>query len=669
MKKNKKLLKILGGALGVGALLCIIPACVVSCGSSSNSSSSSTSSSSTTSSSTTNNTTASTSSSTTSSKTTTSTPKTTAPSLPTSLTGSSMNDVNTDWTNAFTKYATTTDYANWMQANLQNYANEAPTYFSDLATAYAKQTGISTTIKGETATTSIPEEDVPSSNPTGTSSGTSSDSPLSGDLTPAEKQALQNAENDVAGGESTMITTSDSTPATTQTPTTTSSQGSTTNSTNPDESIPTSDIPNITTGSSKSYDVTGYLPFTINITLNMGSSTSSISNLSTMDNNMVMTIWLKLVSDKLSNWTVNDNKFSFDIDQSYDSYIDLNGAITSDTINLTETIKDATFASTLLAPLTDTLNSNKDTTVDAGWYMTSCTSNTYTSSDLSSIINKFKNASDSASSSPLSSIPDSIKNLIPSTDSLVTTSTTTTPTSMSGGTSFSNPSTSTWINAPLTSDFYYEFSNFLANDFETATNANKDIKASYNTQDLTGNEWLKSFAQAGLAGYALNSSKQIASTSQISNPNSSLLDSLKTQVQFSVTETISISIPMPTGTTGTNGMPEGTTSGTTENPYSTGGTGSTDSEGMPAGIIPTGTTGNTSTTGTQPNTSSSNSTASTSSSPTTSQQTGSTTSSSTTNTTPATSTNSTTNKTTPNSTQSTSQTTSSSKPSDTDSNK
>ena len=152
------------------------------------------------------------------------------------------------------------------------------------------------------------------------------------------------------------------------------------------------------------------------------------------------------------------------------------------------------------------------------------------------------------------------------------TSSTTTPTTMNGGTSFNNPTTSTWINAPLTSDFYYAFSTFLANDFVTATKANKDVKASYNMQDLTGNEWLKSFAQEGLAGYALNSSKQITSSSQITNPNASLLSSLNKQVEFSVTEDISISIPtgdipsgidgLPTGSTSTNGVPSGITGST-----------------------------------------------------------------------------------------------------------
>ena len=38
MKKNKKLWKILGGVIGIGAIACVIPACVVSCGSSSNTS-------------------------------------------------------------------------------------------------------------------------------------------------------------------------------------------------------------------------------------------------------------------------------------------------------------------------------------------------------------------------------------------------------------------------------------------------------------------------------------------------------------------------------------------------------------------------------------------------------------------------------------------------------
>ena len=93
MKRKHKGLKILGAIAGIGTICCIIPACVVSCGSSNNSSASN------------------------------------QPNIPTSLVGTTTSKVATNWDATYHTYSTTNTYGNWMKNNVENYVQNAATYW------------------------------------------------------------------------------------------------------------------------------------------------------------------------------------------------------------------------------------------------------------------------------------------------------------------------------------------------------------------------------------------------------------------------------------------------------------------------------------------------------------------------------------------------------------
>lgn len=437
MKKNKKLLKIMGGVIGIAAIACIIPACVVSCGSSSNSSSSSN-----------------------------------QPTLPTSLADSSVSSVASNWNNAYNAYEGGNNYGSWMKSNVENYVKNAPSYFNDLTTTYAKLTNTNTSIKGTAL-------HVPTNSNTGSTPPTIPSSMLDSNT--------------------------NSSPTNTQ--------------------------------STKTYDLSGYLPFTTSMDFSMG-SVNAFSAL--------MTNWFKLTSETVSNWSENNNQFSFDLTQNYDVYSEINMSnqtpqFSETTFSVTQTITNATFASTILTSLSNSLNSNnKQTMVNAGWYMSKCASDVYSSSDFASLQKGISTMQDMMGEfgSPM------LATTINSTQSSVNT--------INGSTSFSNPSTSSQINSPLTTDFYYTFASFMANTTSTTLKSNKEFSVKDNWSSIENSGWLGSFTMNGIAGYALNDSQNITSSS-VNNPNVPLIDVLKNPTQFAINATISTSgiggnIPMPSPT-------------------------------------------------------------------------------------------------------------------------
>ena len=102
----KRSLKLTLGLLAIGSISAIAVGSVVSCSNNSNSNSTSSS------------------------------------TLPTTITGSSFTDIQNNWNTSFLSYSKTSNYANWMQNNLEQYATNAPTYFSNLAKAYWTVTGL-----------------------------------------------------------------------------------------------------------------------------------------------------------------------------------------------------------------------------------------------------------------------------------------------------------------------------------------------------------------------------------------------------------------------------------------------------------------------------------------------------------------------------------------------
>ena len=291
------------------------------------------------------------------------------------------------------------------------------------------------------------------------------------------------------------------------------------------------------TQSTKTYDLSGYLPFTTSMDFSM----SSMNVFSAL-----MTDWFKLTSETVSNWSENNNQFSFDLTQNYDVYSEINMSnqtpeFSETTFSVTQTITDATFASTILTSLSNSLNSNnKQTMVNAGWYMSKCASDVYSSSDFASLQKDISTMQDMMGEfgSPM------LATTINSTQSSINT--------INGSTSFSNPSTSSQINSPLTTDFYYTFASFMANTTSTTLKSNKEFSVKDNWSSIENSGWLGSFTMNGIAGYALNDSQNITSSS-VNNPNVSLIDVLKNPTQFTINATISTSgiggnIPMPSPT-------------------------------------------------------------------------------------------------------------------------
>ena len=473
MKSKHKGLKIFGAIAGIAAICCIVPACVVSCGSSSNSSTSST---------------------------------TNTPTLPPSLSGTTLSDVADNWSSAYGNYASSSNYGNWMKSNVENYAKNAPTYFSDLATIYAKTTSTSTSVKG--APLQIP------------SSSSTSGMP---DSMPSGSMGSSDSTSDSMTGSSSMMNTTSSTPTT-------------------------------TTSTTKTYDLSGYLPFSTEINISMGSVGTYKATI---------TDWLKLTSESLSNWTQSNDTFSFDLTQNYSIYVEdyMDGQspeFTQTTLSVTQKITDATFTSTVLASLSSSLNSsNKQTMVNAGWYMSKCTSDVYSSSDFGDMQNS------------LSIIKDMMSNLgsamLDTTNS--STSSTTSNSSndtITGGTTFMDPTSSSTINSPLTTDFYYSFASYAANEIQDTFGSSSEFKVTSNWSDISNSGWLGSFAMNGIAGYALNNNANMTSSNDVNNPNTSLINSLKNPILHTVSVVMNLPTGTPSGSTtpmpsSTNPTPSSTT--------------------------------------------------------------------------------------------------------------
>ena len=430
MKNKHKGLKVFGALAGIAAIGCIVPACVVSCGSS-NSSSSSSSSSSTS----------------------------TTPTLPTSLSGSSLKEVADNWDTAYSNYASSSNYNSWMESNLQNYVSNAPTYFNHLATSYDSLTGINTNITSE----SISGMPASLTSTVPTSSSSSSSSPLI---------------------------------------------------------------------SKKNTNLSGYLP--LSYTLNYSTDGMPMAQ--------ATTYWLKLNQDTLSNLTVNDSKFSFTLTSQYTVYEETTQNSTTELISLgaqdiVQTVKDATFASTLLAPLTSTLNSNSKTTkMAAGWYMNACSSNSFTFKYLSDI---------GQQASEVGTIASELGSMQLDATSASSSA------AINGATTFNNPTSTNQINAPLVSEFYNNLANYVANTVNESLSSVKD--ATTTIKDFQSNLWLNSFAMQGIAGYALNNKSQISSDNAVDNVNTSLLSNLNKQVNLQInlntsSSTSPTSEPLPTPT-------------------------------------------------------------------------------------------------------------------------
>ena len=304
----------------------------------------------------------------------------------------------------------------------------------------------------------------------------------------------------------------------------------TSNSTSGSNSMMESILPS-TTQDPKTYNLNGYLPFTSSITF-------------TIDDNSfcdIMTHWFKLISESVSNWTENSNNtFSFDLTQNYDVYFEAYPShqtpeFSETTFSVTQKLTDVTFASTVLSSLSNTLNSNNSQiTLNAGWYVSKCTADVYSSNDFANLqqgISIIKNMLH------LSGATNTTHSNSPTSQSTIT-----------GSTTFSNPTTSNQINSPITTDFYHTFANFLANTTSNTLSSNKEFTAKNNWPQINNSNWLGSFAMNGLAGYALNNQDTITSNS-VNNPNESLIDNLKTPTLFEV----NVNFATSNGEKGTNG--------------------------------------------------------------------------------------------------------------------
>ena len=470
MKNKHKGLKIFGAIAGITVICCIVPACVVSCGSSSSSTPSN------------------------------------QPTLPSSLYGTSASEVASNWNDTYNAYAGSSNYGNWMKSNVENYAKNAPTYFSDLATIYAKTTSTSTSVKG-----------TPLQIPSSSSTSGMPDSMPSGSMGSSDSMP------DSMTGSNSMMDATSSTPTT-------------------------------TTSTTKTYDLSGYLPFSTEINISMGSVGTYKAT---------MTDWLKLTSESLSNWTQSNDTFSFDLTQNYSVYVEdyMDGQspeFTQTTLSVTQKITDATFTSTVLASLSSSLNSsNKQTMVNAGWYMSKCTSDVYSSSDFGDMQNS------------LSIIKDMMGNL--GSAMLDTTNSTTSSTAsnssndtITGSTTFMNPTSSSTINSPLTTDFYYSFASYAANEIQNAFGSSSELKVTSNWSDISNSGWLGSFAMNGIAGYALNNNANMTSSNDVNNPNTSLINSLKNPILHTVSVVMNLPTGTPSGSTtpmpsSTNPTPSSTT--------------------------------------------------------------------------------------------------------------
>ena len=529
MKKSKKLWKVLGGILGVSAMLAIIPACVVSCSNSSSSSTTSTSSSSTTTSSTkTASTSGSSSTSTNSSKKTNSSTSSSSKStnstsspLPTSITGTSFNDVTSNWNSSFVAYTKTTDYTNWMQANLQAYASNAPTYFADLANEYW----------------SITNQQVP----TGI---TNAYLPFVITVNRQYKMPTSISSLEAKNTNSNKDVTSSNS---TSTPDTSTDNPTTVNG------LPDNIIPNGTSG------------------VPTGGTNSPMNQTMNIDE------YLSLQSVALSDFSSSNNLFSFTLTWTYLNYTTPTANATSnasptvpnitEATNLVKPVKmvisekvvDATFDSTILGSISDLLNSKNDNVnVSAGWYLSSCKSNTYNQvNDLTSLTSQ----TNSDSTNSTNSVNDQNGNItvndnnsnnqqnnkISVNNNNGTVNDNGQINNLQGPTSYVDPSTTSLLNAPVVTGFYASMINMLKDTLSTAGVINSStMKTTVSTTGFSNNYWLSTFAGNGLAGYAYNASKDlINSANTIKNADTSLLTNLETNI-LGGTINIDSTINLPT---------------------------------------------------------------------------------------------------------------------------
>ena len=109
--------------------------------------------------------------------------------------------------------------------------------------------------------------------------------------------------------------------------------------------------------------------------------------------------------------------------------------------------------------------------------MSKCTSDVYSSSDFGDMQNS------------LSIIKDMMGNL--GSAMLDTTNSSTSSISsnssndtITGGTTFMDPTSSSTINSPLTTDFYYSFASFMANTTSTTFKSNKEFSVKDNWSSI-----------------------------------------------------------------------------------------------------------------------------------------------------------------------------------------
>ena len=435
----KRSLKLTLGLLAIGSISAIAVGSVVSCSNNSNSNS------------------------------------TSSNTLPATITGSSFTDISNNWNTSFLSYSKTSNYAKWMQNNLEQYATNAPTYFSNLAKAYWTVTGLKPTTDSSISTSYLP---------------------LSCNFNyNVQTPAVHIPSLDLA-------------------------------------SQPTTDSPK------QSSDIHSPMPTPEKISKSSETETTKYDG------------YISLQNVTLSGFKENNNLFDFSLTWQYSAYVNLNlpsSKITLIATNetsseptqtfqklsfaVTQTIVGGSFASTILgSSINNLLSTNSDVKVNSGWYLKSCTSNTFTIPSITEIL--------SNSTSPV------LTNL----DTNSTQNTNNSPT-FNGSIKFSSPSSSTILNAPIVTTVIKSGTEPLLKWFisdMTSKYSKTSEKSNVTESGITNNYWLNNFITNGISGYAyVNSSNDIiTATNSIKNIDSSMLSDLKeSTLDFIVTFDITYNVP------------------------------------------------------------------------------------------------------------------------------
>ena len=419
--------------------------------------------------------------------------------LQTTITGSTFTDISNNWNNSFLSYSKTSNYANWMQNNLEKYATNAPTYFSNLAKAYWTVTG------SKPADSSISTSYLPISYN------------VTGNIKMPDAAIL---DSDLSQQLSTDSATSSSS----------SSQDSSSESSSSSNSSSSSS--NSNSSSSKSTSSSSTAP--------------GKTSISPVTENIKCDYYISLTNVTLSNFKENNNLFDFTLTWKYSTYSYISMpklpafAATGDdsepaqptqtfhesNFTVTQTIDGASFASTILGnSINNLLSTNSDVKVNSGWYLESCTSNTFT-------VPMETETSSKSTSAVLTNLD---ANTPQSTNNNLT---------FNGSTKFASPSSSEILNAPIVTTCIKSGITRMSETSLTSIISqmmpefDKTFTISNPTESgITNNYWLNNFITNGISGYAyVNNSDIITATNSIKNIDSSMLSDLKeSTLDFNIT--------------------------------------------------------------------------------------------------------------------------------------